>query len=136
MWGFWAGVKPNVMRTFLVNAAELGTYDQAKTQFWVPKFGEGLVSHVGASSMAGVCSACVSTPADVVKTRMMNDAGSKTKEYTGILHAIRTIHRLEGISAFWKGFAPICVRKMFWVTAFFVSYERIRVKTNEILLLR
>ena len=28
---FWAGLTPNVCRTFLVNAAELGTYDEAKT---------------------------------------------------------------------------------------------------------
>eukprot|EP01051_Picozoa_sp_SAG22_P018072 SAG22_NODE_2943_length_2087_cov_1.084507_1_plen_289_part_00 len=28
--GLWAGLGPNVARTFLVNAAELGTYDQAK----------------------------------------------------------------------------------------------------------
>lgn len=46
--GFWAGVKPNVARTFLVNAAELGTYDEAKQRFsptwaagssatWVPR---------------------------------------------------------------------------------------------------
>ena len=28
--GLWAGLRPNIARTFLVNAAELGTYDQAK----------------------------------------------------------------------------------------------------------
>ena len=26
--GFWAGMTPNIVRTFIVNAAELGTYDQ------------------------------------------------------------------------------------------------------------
>ena len=26
--GFWAGYRPNIARTFLVNAAELGTYDE------------------------------------------------------------------------------------------------------------
>ncbi|CAE8635464.1 unnamed protein product, partial [Polarella glacialis] len=25
--GFWAGLRPNVLRTFLVNGAEIGTYD-------------------------------------------------------------------------------------------------------------
>ena len=29
--GFWAGVYPNVVRCFLVNAAEIGTYDQVNT---------------------------------------------------------------------------------------------------------
>ena len=28
--GFWAGLQPNIVRTFLVNAAELGTFDTVK----------------------------------------------------------------------------------------------------------
>ncbi|CAE7264636.1 PUMP2, partial [Symbiodinium sp. CCMP2456] len=77
--GFWAGVRPNIARTFLVNAAELGTYDEAKSRLR-PHFGDGLLSHVGASGIAGFTSACVSTPADVVKTRLMNCAGGQ-KQY-------------------------------------------------------
>ena len=45
---FWAGVGPNVMRTFLVNAAELGTYDEAKHRL-VPYVGDTALAHVGAS---------------------------------------------------------------------------------------
>ena len=41
------------------------------------QIGEGPVAHVGASGIAGVFSAVTSTPADVVKTRFMNDAGSR-----------------------------------------------------------
>ena len=37
--GFWAGYPPNVARTFLVNAAELGTYDQAKHEL-IPYTGD------------------------------------------------------------------------------------------------
>ena len=80
--GLWAGLKPNVARTFLVNAAELGTYDQAK-EMLVSRIGEGPVAHVGASGIAGVFSALTSTPADVIKTRLMNDAGSTTPRYSG-----------------------------------------------------
>eukprot|EP00438_Fugacium_kawagutii_P012828 Skav216610 [mRNA] locus=scaffold2940:49068:51054:+ [translate_table: standard] len=36
---------PNVTRTFLVNAAELGTYDEAKSRL-VPLLGDGFVAHV------------------------------------------------------------------------------------------
>eukprot|EP00392_Amoebophrya_sp_AT5.2_P011826 g11916.t1 len=135
--GFWAGVRPNVIRTFLVNAlvspyaAELGTYDQAKTEIFLPRFGDGLVSHVGASGIAGFVSACVSTPVDVVKTRLMNAAGSaffscSQKQYAGLLDAAGSIVREEGPGALYKGFLPICVRKLIWVTAFFVTYERIK----------
>ncbi|CAJ1430110.1 unnamed protein product, partial [Effrenium voratum] len=106
--GFWAGLRPNVARTFLVNAAELGTYDEAKTRL-VPHLGEGLLAHVGASGVAGFTSACVSTPADVVKTRLMNAAGGQ-KQYRGMVHAFSRILVDEGAAALYKGFLPICVR--------------------------
>eukprot|EP00928_Gymnodinium_smaydae_P029814 TRINITY_DN22351_c0_g2_i4.p1 TRINITY_DN22351_c0_g2~~TRINITY_DN22351_c0_g2_i4.p1 ORF type:complete len:292 (-),score=61.14 TRINITY_DN22351_c0_g2_i4:92-967(-) len=128
--GFWAGVKPNVLRTFLVNAAELGTYDQAKSQL-VPHLGDGLLAHVGASGCAGFTSACVSTPADVVKTRLMNSAGADGRQYTGMLNAGSRILMDEGPAALYKGFLPICVRKLIWCGAFFVSYEKIRAAVRE-----
>eukprot|EP00440_Ansanella_granifera_P057771 gb/GFBE01062630.1/.p1 GENE.gb/GFBE01062630.1/~~gb/GFBE01062630.1/.p1 ORF type:complete len:288 (+),score=36.86 gb/GFBE01062630.1/:1-864(+) len=126
--GFWAGVRPNVARTFLVNAAELGTYDEAKSQL-KPYFGEGLLTHVGASGCAGFTSACVSTPADVVKTRLMNSAGGE-KQYRGMLHAGSSILMEEGPAALYKGFLPICVRKLVWCASFFVCYERLRAAVN------
>merc|ERR1719321_2071506 len=94
IFGFWAGVKPNVARTFLVNAAELGSYDQAKVTLQ-PYLGEGFATHVGASGIAGFCSACVSTPADVVKTRLMNAAGGE-KAYSGMIDAGVRIFKEEG----------------------------------------
>jgi hypothetical protein len=103
--GLWAGLRPNIARTFLVNAAELGTYDQAKSML-VSAVGEGPVAHIGASGIAGVTSALTSTPADVVKTRLMNDAGGQQR-YTGMLHATRTIFAEEGAGALYAGFYPI-----------------------------
>lgn len=126
--GFWAGVRPNVTRTFLVNAAELGTYDEAKTRL-SPILGNGLLVHVGASGCAGFVSACVSTPADVVKTRLMNSAGGE-QQYRGMLHAGSRILIDEGPAALYKGFLPICVRKLIWCATFFVCYERIRASIN------
>lgn len=127
--GFWAGVKPNVARTFLVNAAELGTYDEAKTQLQ-PYLGTGFLSHVAASGIAGFTSACTSTPVDVIKTRLMNSAGGQ-KQYSGIVDAGCQIVKQEGPSALYKGFLPICVRKLVWCATFFVSYEQIRAAVNK-----
>jgi len=120
--GFWAGIRPNIARTFLVNAAELGTYDAAKhhISYFV---GDTPMAHIGASSIAGVASAITSTPADVVKTRMMN---STNTEYTGVLNAVKTIWSEEGVSAFYKGFFPIVLRKVVWCSTFFLGYEQLR----------
>lgn len=127
--GFWAGYKPNVCRTFLVNAAELGTYDQCKT-ILQEYTGEGLPTHMGASFIAGLASAMVSTPADVIKTRMMDQAGSGgMARYRGIGHALKSIWETEGGFAFYKGFVPILLRKVMWTTIFFVTYEKWRDTT-------
>ena len=123
--GLWAGLRPNVVRTFLVQAAELGAYDQAKDVI-VKQIGDGPVSHIGASGIAGVFSALTSTPADVVKTRLMNQAGGQ-QVYRGMLHAGSSIFREEGLGALYAGFTPIVVRKVSWCTLFFVTYEQIKI---------
>lgn len=128
LFGFWAGVKPNIARTFLVNAAELGTYDEAKQQLQ-PYLGSGLFSHVAASGCAGFVSACTSTPVDVIKTRLMNSAGGH-QQYSGMADAGCQILKQEGPLALYKGFLPICVRKLVWCGVFFVSYEQIRAAVN------
>jgi hypothetical protein len=126
--GFWSGVKPNVMRTFLVNAAELGTYDQAKHELRkYAMFPDGsLLQHVTASGIAGLFSALTSTPADVIKTRLMNQAGHQ-HEYGGMIQAFIEIPRKEGILSLYKGFVPILFRKVIWCSLFFVGFERLHL---------
>jgi hypothetical protein len=129
--GFWAGLGPNISRTFLVNAAELGTYDQAK-QTLQPYVGDGFLNFLGASTIAAVASASVSTPADVVKTRMMNMSGNLTaKQYSGMIDGFIQIVRTEGVMALYKGFSPILVRKVMWCSAFFPIYEMTRSGMRE-----
>ena len=61
--GFWAGVKPNVTRTFLVNAAEIGSYDSTKAYIRKNELlPDGLPTHLTASAVAGLCAAVVATP--------------------------------------------------------------------------
>lgn len=128
VFGFWAGVQPNVIRTFLVCAAELGVYDEAKDTI-SPLTGDGFLAHLSASSVAGVVSACVSTPCDVLKTRLMNTSGG-TRQYRGVFDAAVRVPREEGFSALYKGFSAICVRKVIWCGLFFVTYEQSRVTCN------
>jgi solute carrier family 25 uncoupling protein 27 len=133
--GFNAGIQPNVIRTFIVNATELGVYDQVKTTVMGPIFGvDSVFSHLGACTVAGVASACTSTPADVIKTRLMNQAGGNEilqpgeTPYKGFLNTGARIHKEEGMNALYKGFTPIVVRKTIWCIIFFMSYEQIRLK--------
>jgi hypothetical protein len=142
--GFFAGIQPNIIRTFLVNATQLGVYDQIKTEIFEPFFGkDSTFAHLGASSIAGIATAITSTPADVVKTRLMSEAGWSTpgnveqraafgvsqgyKPYTGMVDAAVRITREEGVAALYKGFVPICLRRTIWCTVFFMTYEQLRI---------
>ncbi|ETO31142.1 hypothetical protein RFI_05983 [Reticulomyxa filosa] len=124
--GFWAGVRPNVARAFLINAAEIGTYDHIKKELlhtYKVVNQDGLLLTVYSSFGAAIISACVSTPVDVVKTRLMNQSG-RVHEYRGMFHGLVSIPRKEGVMALYKGFIPIIVRKVAWCTLYFVTYER------------
>lgn len=62
-----------MQRAALVNMGDLAAYDFSK-QFLIREFGmaENTVVHAGAAFMAGFVAAVLGTPADVLKTRLMN----------------------------------------------------------------
>jgi solute carrier family 25 (mitochondrial uncoupling protein), member 27 len=124
--GLWAGWVPNVIRSILVNASEIGVYDQAKTAFagvdyvyFTP-----VLQHVAASGAAGLVSACTSTPVDLVKTRLMHQSGKSPGKAKGILQILKEIIDEGGFIGLWGGFTPAVIRKVAWCTVFFVTYER------------
>lgn len=71
--GLWKGSVPNVQRAALVNLGDLTTYDTVK-RFIMNKTGlpDCHTVHVMSSICAGLVAATMGTPADVVKTRIMN----------------------------------------------------------------
>lgn len=73
--GLWRGVFPNIQRAFLVNMGELACYDHAK-KFIIHNqiANDNIFAHTLASMMSGLSATTISCPADVVKTRMMNQA--------------------------------------------------------------
>jgi solute carrier family 25 uncoupling protein 27 len=74
----------------------------------------------------------VSCPADVVKTRMMNQRLSQggTITYRSSLDCLVKTARTEGISGLYKGFLPTWARLGPWQFTFWVCYERLRIWTG------
>ncbi|XP_064395647.1 mitochondrial thiamine pyrophosphate carrier-like [Halichondria panicea] len=86
-------------------------------------------SHLTDSLIAGAISGgvtrLVAAPLDVLKIRFQLQlepikAGSK---YSGVLSAVRTIIKEEGLSAFWKGFLPGECLYILYNGAQFMSFE-------------
>ncbi|KAF4044002.1 Mitochondrial carrier protein [Phytophthora infestans] len=128
--GFLRGMPPNIQRGFIVNAAELGTYDHSKELLISSGLlKEGVLAHTGASCVAGFAGAAASNPIDVVKTRLMSqptDASGKGLHYKGMMDCVRKTFQEGGASAFYKGFIPNWMRKAPWCVVFFVTYEKYR----------
>ncbi|ESW16192.1 hypothetical protein PHAVU_007G136400 [Phaseolus vulgaris] len=127
--GLWKGVFPNIQRAFLVNMGELACYDHAK-QFVIRSriADDNVYAHTLASIISGLAATSLSCPADVVKTRMMNQAAKKEGKvlYNSSYDCLVKTVKVEGTRALWKGFFPTWARLGPWQFVFWVSYEKFR----------
>jgi len=128
--GFWKGVGPNIVRNSLINAAELATYDQAKQSFLKNNLlQDGLACHFASAITAGFVATLVGSPADVLKTRIMNQkigADGVPSEYKNAFDAIVKISKAEGLGGWYKGFWPNFSRIGSWNIVMFLCYEKFR----------
>lgn len=125
--GLWKGVFPNVQRAFLVNMGELGCYDQAKRFVLRNNIADdNIYGHTLSSIISGLAATTLSCPADVVKTRMMNE-GMDKHIYRSSAECLGKTVRSEGLMALWKGFFPTWGRLGPWQFVFWVSYEKFRL---------
>ncbi len=83
------------------------------------KMGERKVKDVVCGSIAGGFGAFVTTPMDLIKTRMMKG----NDEYSNIFHAINRISKEEGLAAFMTGMTPRLMQKIPANGLFFLCYE-------------
>lgn len=90
---------------------------------------EGLTSQVIGSLASGLISALVSTPFDVVKTRIMNQAQGSTM-YTGPIDCLVKTVKAEGPLALYKGFTPAYTRLAPWQLVFFITFEKVSKLAN------
>lgn len=77
--GLWKGSIPNVQRAALVNLGDLTTYDSVKRYILkTTRLPDCHIVHIMSSVCAGFVAAFLGTPADVVKTRVMNQPVDET----------------------------------------------------------
>jgi len=127
--GFWKGVGPNIVRNSIINAAELATYDQAKqTALKTFHLQDNLSTHLLCGLTAGFVATSCGSPADVIKTRIMNQKVSAdgVKEYKSGFHALSKIIKQEGPLALWKGFWPNFARIGSWNIVMFLTFEQLK----------
>ncbi|KAL4239653.1 hypothetical protein ACF0H5_000460 [Mactra antiquata] len=133
--GLWRGWVPNVHRSILVNVGDLVTYDTVKRQLLLKtSLPDNFILHGITSACSGFVASVMCTPADVVKTRIMNqptENGRPVLYKNSIECLIKTV-RQEGIMALYKGFLPNYCRLGPWLTTFWLSYEHLRKWTGHV----
>lgn len=121
--GFFAGYGSLVLRELPFDALQFPLYEFFKSslarrrkrplQTWETSI---------CGSLAGGISAALTTPLDVVKTRLMTQSAANPK-YHGLIHGIRTIAKEEGPKALMSGVAP----RVLWISLggaiFFGAFE-------------
>lgn len=83
---------------------------------------EGLPLHLLSSISSGFISTVLSTPADVIKSRLMQ----KNTPYNNLCDCIIKTIKHEGIGTLYKGFFLIWMRLAPWQLIFWISYEKLR----------
>ncbi|KAB1261309.1 Mitochondrial uncoupling protein 4 [Camelus dromedarius] len=112
--GLWAGWVPNIQRAALVNMGDLTTYDTVKHYLVLnTPLEDNIMTHGLSSLCSGLVASILGTPADVIKSRIMNQP--RDKQGRGLLYKSSTDCLIqavqgEGFMSLYKGFLPSWLR--------------------------
>ncbi|CAG8462689.1 12264_t:CDS:2 [Dentiscutata erythropus] len=105
LFGLYRGASACLLRDIPFSGIYFSTYAHIKKDF----FGEtpdkkcSIVELLIAGAAAGMPAAYLTTPADVIKTRLQVETRKGQTSYNGIFDACKKIFREEGFAAFYKG---------------------------------
>jgi len=106
------GIDSNIARNVVFNAAQLGTFSQAK-DFFAGKFKmkDGLGLQFLAANVAGLFATVSALPMDTVKSRVQQmKPVNGVMPYTGAADCAMKMIKNEGFFALWKGFGPFLIK--------------------------
>ncbi|KAF8324630.1 dicarboxylic acid transporter [Amanita rubescens] len=122
------GVGPNVFRAILMNASQLASYDFFKAELIKSGyFRDNMVCHFSASFAAGTVATTVCSPADVLKSRIMNASGPGS---SSTLAVIRSSLKNEGAMFMFKGWLPAWTRLNPTTILIFLTLEQLKIAVD------
>lgn len=103
--GLYKGASACLLRDVPFSAIYFPTYAHLKKDMFgeSPTHKLGVLQLLTAGAIAGMPAAYLTTPCDVIKTRLQVEARKGDTAYTGLRHCAQTIWKEEGFRAFFKG---------------------------------
>ncbi|ESW98389.1 Mitochondrial dicarboxylate transporter [Ogataea parapolymorpha DL-1] len=118
------GLGPNLARGILMTASQVVSYDVAK-KLLVENLSmdpKTKATHFSASLIAGLVATTVCSPADVLKTRIMNSSGTGQSSFGILKDAISR----EGLGFMFRGWTPAFIRLGPHTILTFIALEELR----------
>ncbi|GIL48355.1 hypothetical protein Vafri_4625 [Volvox africanus] len=105
---FFKSYRTTLVMNVPFTAMHFSVYETAKKLLCHDLDDETLRVQLVAGGLAGGCAAAVTTPLDVVKTRLQTSGATDPAKYeqTAVLPTLRQIVREEGVQALWQGIKP------------------------------
>ncbi|SPO03466.1 probable dicarboxylate carrier protein [Cephalotrichum gorgonifer] len=103
---WFRGVWPNSVRAAFMTSAQLASYDSIKRLLIThTRMGDDMATHFTASFLAGVVAATVTSPVDVVKTRVMSGHTGH-----GVMSVLKDLYKADGLGWMFRGWTPSFLR--------------------------
>lgn len=99
----WRGLGPNAARAVLVTVSQVVTYAETKIALGRAGLADGTSLHLASAITSATVACIVTSPVDVIKTRMMNMQKTHGISYSGPVDCVLQTLRTEGPLAFYKG---------------------------------
>lgn len=103
--GLYKGASACLLRDVPFSGIYFPTYNHLKRDFFgeSPKKKLGVIQLLTAGAIAGMPAAYLTTPCDVIKTRLQVEARKGETKYTSLRQCAKSVYQEEGFRAFFKG---------------------------------
>jgi solute carrier family 25 oxoglutarate transporter 11 len=109
---FWTGAWPTIIRAMSTYLGQLAFFSEAKHRLKRHASMSDQARTTVASGIGGPMGAVLSSPLDLVKTRLENQPHESgvVRQYHGLMDCAVKVARTEGLLGFYKGFGPYLCR--------------------------
>ncbi|XP_031565492.1 mitochondrial substrate carrier family protein V-like [Actinia tenebrosa] len=129
--GYFKGNGTNIVRIVPYTAVQFAAYEEFKKLFKIPTDirEQHPVKRLAAGASAGIVSATVTYPLDLIRTRLACQGEGAERKYRNIRHAFVTIIREEGglfSNCLFKGLGPTLIGIAPYIGLNFMVYETLK----------